>query len=159
MRRSLSDNIIYGIFLTGLSLAVSSGLFAQTEVIADGRLQTILEQHVAYNAMSKTYRGYRIKVAKFTGENAKNQAFDLKRQLSEIFPSHRTYVIFDEPFFNVKTGDFTSRLDAYALLTKIKPQISTAVIVQDYVNAPVISKEDLQLPEYYEDDLENEFGE
>ena len=59
-------------------------------------------------------------------------------------------------FDNVKIGDFTTRLDAYALFSKIKPQITTAVIVQDYVNAPVVSIEDLQAPEYYEEDLENE---
>lgn len=130
--------------------------FAQIDVVADGRLQTILEQHIAYNSMTKTFPGYRIKVEKFTGENARKQAFDLKKQLLEIFPEQRVYINFDEPFFNVKIGDFTSRLDAYALFSKIKPQISTAVIVPDYVNAPVISIEDLQAPEYYEEDLENE---
>ncbi|GEM_PF-771906 len=128
--------------------------FAQVEVVADGRLQTILEQHIAYNSIAKTFAGYRIKVAKFTGENAKNQAFDLKNNLLEIFPSQRVYVVFDEPFFSVKIGDFPTRLDAYALLIQIKPQINSAVIIQDYVNAPTISMEDLQLPEYFEEDLE-----
>ncbi|MDO5759623.1 MAG: SPOR domain-containing protein [Bacteroidota bacterium] len=130
--------------------------FAQVEVVADGRLQTILEQHIIYNSMSKTFAGYRIKVAKFTGENAKSQASELKQQLLDIFPSQRVYVVFDEPFFNVKIGDFHTRLDAFALLMQIKPQISTAVIIQDYVNAPAISEEDLKMPEYFEEDLESE---
>ncbi len=131
-------------------------LMAQVEVVADGRLQTILERHIIYNSMSKTFVGYRIKVAKFTGDEAKDKAFELKQQLLEIFPSQRVYVVFDEPFFNVKIGDFHTRLDAYALLTQIKPQISTAVIIQDYVNAPVVSEEDLQAPEYFEEDLESD---
>lgn len=136
--------------------AYIGNLLAQVEVVADGRLQTILEQHIIYNSMSKTFAGYRIKVAKFTGDEAKDKAFELKQQLLEIFPSQRVYVVFDEPFFNVKMGDFHTRLDAYALLKLIKPQISTAVIIQDYVNAPVISEEDLQAPEYFEEDLESD---
>lgn len=136
--------------------AYIGNLSAQVEVVADGRLQTILEQHIIYNSMSKTFAGYRIKVAKFTGDDAKDKAFDLKQQLLEIFPSQRVYVVFDEPFFNVKMGDFHTRLDAYALLKLIKPQISTAVIIQDYVNAPVVSEEDLQAPEYFEEDLESD---
>lgn len=136
--------------------AYIDNLSAQVEVVADGRLQTILEQHIIYNSMSKTFAGYRIKVAKFTGDDAKDKAFDLKQQLLEIFPSQRVYVVFDEPFFNVKMGDFHTRLDAYALLKLIKPQISTAVIIQDYVNAPVVSEEDLQAPEYFEEDLESD---
>lgn len=134
--------------------ACIGNLSAQVEVVADGRLQTILEQHIIYNSMSKTFAGYRIKVAKFTGDDAKDKAFDLKQQLLEIFPSQRVYVVFDEPFFNVKMGDFHTRLEAYALLKQIKPQISSAVIIQDYVNAPVVSEEDLQAPEYFEEDLE-----
>lgn len=139
-----------------LIVSYMGNLSAQVEVVADGRLQTILEQHILYNSMSKTFAGYRIKVAKFTGDDAKEKSFELKQQLLEIFPSQRVYVVFDEPFFNVKMGDFLTRLDAFALLKQIKPQIPTAVIIQDYVNAPVVSEEDLQAPEYFEEDLESD---
>lgn len=139
-----------------LIVSYMGNLSAQVEVVADGRLQTILEQHILYNSMSKTFAGYRIKVAKFTGDDAKEKSFELKQQLLEIFPSQRVYVVFDEPFFNVKMGDFLTRLDAFALLKQIKPQIPSAVIIQDYVNAPVVSEEDLQAPEYFEEDLESD---
>lgn len=139
-----------------LIVSYMGNLSAQVEVVADGRLQTILEQHILYNSMSKTFAGYRIKVAKFTGDDAKEKSFELKQQLLEIFPSQRVYVVFDEPFFNVKMGDFLTRLDAFALLKQIKPQIPTAVIIQDYVNAPIVSEEDLQSPEYFEEDLESD---
>ena len=50
-----------------LTLIITVTLFAQNlkaqvEVIADGRLQTILEQHIAFNEISRTAIGYRIKV-------------------------------------------------------------------------------------------------
>lgn len=129
---------------------------SQVEVIADGRLQTILEQHVIYNQMARTFPGFRIKVAKFTGENARNKAFNLKEELIRVYPRQRAYVIFDEPDFVVKFGDFTTKLDAQGMLAKIKPQISTAVIVQDQINSPVISEDDLKQIEYFEDNLEDD---
>lgn len=129
---------------------------AQVEVIADGRLQTILEQHISFNQMARTFAGFRIKVAKFNGEDARNKAFNLKEELQRVYTKTRAYVIFDEPDFVVKFGDFTTKLEAQAMLVKIKPQISTAVIVPDQINSPVISQEDLHQVEYYEDDMEND---
>lgn len=147
----LSSCVVFVSFLLFCRCAV-----AQTNVVADGRLQTILEQHVAYNALCKTLSGYRINVAKFTGERAKDQAFALKKDLQDVYPEHKTYLIFDEPYFIVKIGDFRTRMEAYSLLTQIKPQIGSAVIMKDRVNAPVISLEDVKAPEYYEEDLEGD---
>ena len=129
--------------------------YAQVEVIADGRLQTILEKHVEYNRMTKTIKGFRIKVATFTGEGAKDEAFLLKNELLGVFTQIRTYVIFDEPYFVVKLGDFPTRLDAYVVLMQIKSKLPTALIIQDYINAPVINEDDLTTPDYFEQELEN----
>ena len=135
--------------------AYNKQLYAQVEVIADGRLQNILEKHIEYNRMAKTFKGFRIKAATFTGEGAKDKAFGLKKTLQEAFPEQRSYVIFDEPNFNVKIGDYATRFDAYATFIKIKSQIPSALIIQDYINSPVINEEDIQYPEYFEENLEN----
>lgn len=152
MKRSFVAPILLFIaYLFGNNVSLK----AQVEVIADGRLQTVLEKHVEYNRTAKTTKGFRIKVATFTGEGAKDKAFQLKNDLLEIFPEQRTYVIFDEPYFIVKTGDYPTRLDAYTTLMQIKPQITTALIVADYINAPVINEDDLSNPEHFEEELEN----
>jgi hypothetical protein len=130
---------------------------AQVKVVADGRLQTILERHIEYNEMSRSLQGYRIKVNSFTGANAKAKAFALKDELSEIYPSTRVYVSFDEPNFVVKCGDFITRLDAYNLFKHIKPQISSAIIIKDWINNPIISEQDIEQQEYFEENLETDF--
>ena len=130
---------------------------AQAKVIADGRLQTILERHIEYNEMSRTLQGYRIKVNSFTGANAKAKAYALKDELAAAYPSTRVYVTFDEPNFVVKCGDFITRLDAYNLFKLIKPQINTAIIVRDWINNPVISEADIEQQEYFEENLETDF--
>lgn len=140
-----------------LSLFTCLQTNAQVKVVADGRLQTILERHIEYNEMSRSLQGYRIKVNSFTGANAKAKAFTLKDELSEIYPSTRVYVSFDEPNFVVKCGDFITRLDAYNLFKHIKPQISSAIIIKDWINNPIISEQDIEQQEYFEENLETDF--
>lgn len=129
----------------------------QVKVIADGRLQTILERHIEYGEMSRSVQGFRVRVNSFTGANAKSKAFALKTELQEKYPEIRAYVTFDEPDFIVKAGDFLTKLDAYALYSALKFNIPTAQIIRDWINSPVISEEDLKTPEYYEEDLEKDF--
>ncbi|MBP1630248.1 MAG: Sporulation Domain-Containing Protein [Bacteroidetes bacterium] len=131
---------------------------AQIEVIADGRLQTIIEQHITYNEIARTVPGYRIRVGVFTGAGSKQKAFDLRDELISNFPNVRSYVFFDEPNFTVKCGDYLTKLDAFSFFNKIKGAYSSATLIRDYINFPVISNDDLVLPEYYEegDDSETE---
>ena len=135
----------------------SATAFSQVRIVADGRLQTILERHIEYNEMSRSIQGYRIRVNSFTGSNAKSKAFALKEELLDKYPKMRAYVTFDEPNFIVKLGDFVSRLDAYAVYSEFRKSVNTAQIIRDWINNPVIDEEDLYVPEYYEDDLEKDF--
>lgn len=130
---------------------------AQVKIIADGRLQTILERHIEYNEMSRSIQGYRVRVNSFTGDNAKAKAFALKNDLQSKYPQMRVYVTFDEPNFIVKIGDFLTRLDAFSLYSDLRKQVNTTQIIRDWINNPVISEEDLHTPEYIEQDLETDF--
>lgn len=140
-----------------LTLIITVTLFAQNlkaqvEVIADGRLQTILEQHIAFNEISRTAIGYRIKVGVFTGAGSKQQAFDLRDEIINSFPDLRAYVFFEEPNFTVKCGDYLTKLDAFGPYLNLKAIFPSALIIRDYINFPVISKDDLVLPEYFEEE-------
>lgn len=145
------------IILSFVLLFCFQELLSQVRIIADGRLQTILERHIEYNEMSRSIQGYRIRVNSFTGDNAKAKAFALKNDLQTKYPRTRVYVTFDEPNFIVKIGDYLTRLDAYFLYSELKTQVNTTQIIKDWINNPVISEEDLHMPEYFEEDLEQDF--
>ena len=152
-RQILLTSTLFIVFSFLLSLQSQS----QVKVIADGRLQTILERHIEYNEMSRTLQGYRVKVNSFTGTNAKAKAFALKDELMDIYPNTRAYVSFDEPNFIVKCGDFITRLEAYNLFKQIKPQISSAIIIKDWINNPIILESEIEQQEYFEENLETDF--
>jgi hypothetical protein len=152
-RQILLTSTLFIAFSFLLSLQSQS----QVKVIADGRLQTILERHIEYNEMSRTLQGYRVKVNSFTGTNAKAKAFALKDELMDTYPNTRAYVSFDEPNFIVKCGDFITRLEAYNLFKQIKPQISSAIIIKDWINNPIILESEIEQQEYFEENLETDF--
>lgn len=147
-------NILKRLTLLLSILLVAMYSQAQTEVIADGRLQTILEQHITFNEISRTAPGFRIKVGVFTGAGSKQKAFDLRDEITNNFPSLRAYVFFDEPNFTIKCGDYLSKLDAFGVYLKLKDIFPSAIIIRDYINFPVLSKDDLVVPEYYEEETE-----
>jgi hypothetical protein len=142
---------------TLLILILLMGAFslrAQVEIIADGRLQTLLEQHITFNEIARTTPGFRIKVGVFTGAGSKKRAFELRDEISNNFPDLRAYVFFEEPNFTVKCGDYTSKLNAYGTYLQLKALYPSSLIIRDYVNFPVLSKDDLIVPEYYEEETE-----
>lgn len=150
-------NSRFSLILLCLGILFCTKINAQVKIIADGRLQTILERHIEYNEMSRSIQGYRVRVNSFTGDNAKAKAFALKNDLQSKYPQMRVYVTFDEPNFIVKIGDFLTRLDAFALYSDLRKQVNTTQIIRDWINNPVISEEDLHTPEYIEQDLETDF--
>ncbi|MDR0971112.1 MAG: hypothetical protein LBM25_01845 [Bacteroidales bacterium] len=129
---------LFIVFLSSFSLTN-----AQVEVIADGKLQTILEQHILFNELSQTQPGYRIRVGFFSGEGAKQKAFSLREKINNELPSLKVYVLFEEPNFIVKCGDYKTKLDAYGTYIKLKRNFNGVTIIKDYVFPTPIQEDKL----------------
>lgn len=126
------------------------------KVVADERMQFLLNKHIEFNVQARTVQGYRVRVAAFSGTGAKDKAFELKETLLGQNQSLQAYVIYDDPNFIVKWGDFISRLDAYAAFETIKSLYPDASIVRDDVNLPKLPEENLITPEELRDAMKNQ---
>lgn len=144
-------------FLTPV-LAVCAILFAtsafaqrqgRTEVRGAVAVNQLVEKHVEFNERVKTMPGYRIQIASFSGANSRTSAFATKERFLESFPEVEVYLVFDEPNFKVKVGDFTTKLEAFAFLQKIKLQFP-GVIIKDNIY-PIRLNWDSFVPETDED--------
>ena len=102
------------------------------------------------NERVRTIPGYRIQVASLSGTASKNRAFDMKERLREAFPGVEAYVVFDEPNFKVKVGDFRTRLDAYVFLQRIRNEFP-GTIIRDNIYPTQINWDEM-VPET-EDDI------
>lgn len=108
------------IALTLAFTAICAVAGAQVRVVGDVVAEQMVEKHVELNNKVKTIPGYRVQIGSFSGTSSKANAFALRDKFVEDYPEVQAYIVFDEPNFKVKVGDFRTRLEAYAFLQQIK---------------------------------------
>ena len=104
----------------------------KTTIVADPRINELVEKHIEFNKKKKTVPGYRILIASLSGNNSKASAFRIKSTFSQEYPDVGAYIVFEEPNFKVKVGDFKTRLEAFAFFQLIKSSYP-CTIIQDNV--------------------------
>ena len=119
-------------------------------VVGDVSVNDMVSRHVELNNRVKTMPGFRVQIASFSGTNSKTSAFNLRDRFMIDYPMVQAYIVYDEPNFKVKVGDFRTRLEAYAFLQEIK-EVYKGYIIKDNIYAEPPTLED-----YAPDDWENE---
>ena len=115
----------------------------------DVTVTQMVEKHVELNNRVKTIPGFRVQIASFSGVNSKNSAFDLRTRFQTDYPETQVYIVFDEPNFKVKVGDFHTRLEAYAFLQQIRDTYKGYIIKDNIFPEPP------EQQEYAPDDQES----
>ncbi len=133
-----------GIVLLSVLSLLSSAALAQTGrviVTGDVAVNEMVSRHVELNNRVKTMPGYRVQIASFSGINSKTSAFNLRERFMTDYPTVQAYIVYDEPNFKVKVGDFRTRLEAYAFLQEIK-EVYKGYIIKDniYAEPPTVEE-------------------
>jgi hypothetical protein len=104
----------------------------KVEIVQDYKIKELLNKHVEVNAKS-SIKGYRVKIH-FGAD--KNKANEIKAKFSTQFPDVTAYAKYDQPNFNIRVGDFRTKLEAYKFLKEIQTDFPSAFIVQDDIEFP-----------------------
>lgn len=103
----------------------------------DSRLDVLTAKQAAANkktnVFSRNYNGpgYRVQAI---STNNREVAYHIKAQLLQYFPGHKSYMMFQSPYFKVRTGNFKDREDAEKLRNAVSRLLSiNAYIVRDIV--------------------------
>lgn len=120
------------------------------QVVGDVAVTQLVKRHIELNERVRTIPGYRIQVASLSGTSSKNRAFDMKERIHTNYPGVEAYVVFDEPNFKVKVGDFRTRLEAYVFLQHIRGEFP-GTIIRDNIYPTQINWDEM-VPES-EDDI------
>jgi SPOR domain len=115
-------------------LLIISGpeLFSQVVTIhKDPRLDLLISKqvelnNVAYKENNRTGYGFRVLVI---NTNDRNKAIEVKSKMMTEFPEHKTYLVYQSPYFKIQVGNFRERKEAEALRKKIIQFYPTGVIV------------------------------
>ena len=119
-----------------LTVVICFGLSAQGSVRYDVEpaITQIQEDYINNWRKVGEINGYRIQIAAYSGVNSKSQAEYAKNSFNSIFPYTRAYLIYTEPYFKVRVGNYYTRLQAYKDLENIKLTYPSAYIVPDKIS-------------------------
>ncbi|MCK6650490.1 MAG: SPOR domain-containing protein [Bacteroidia bacterium] len=104
----------------------------KVEFIQDYKIKELQVKHIEVNAKS-SIDGYRIKI--HFGSD-KTKAKEIKGKFIAKFPLIPAYEKYDQPNFNIRVGNFRTKLDAYKALKEIQPEFPSSFIVQDEIEFP-----------------------
>ena len=118
-------------FILFLVIATND-LFAQGVTIhKDPRLDLLISKQVELNKVvykenNRTGNGFRVLVI---NTNDRTRAMEVKSKMMSEFPDHKTYLVYQSPYFKIQVGNFRERKEAEALRKKIIQFYPTGVIV------------------------------
>ena len=112
---------------TGFCLAQKSN--SKTDSLAN----ELVERYKKVCAGKMSMPGYRIQI--YFGSE-RNKAQELKADFLKNFPETTAYLVYHQPNFKVRLGDFRTRLEAVGFLNKLGDRYTTAFIVTDEVKLP-----------------------
>ena len=122
-------------FSYGQNTAADTG---KVEFIQDKNVQALLDKHIEINSKAPI-KGYRVKIHFGTD---KNKAREIKGNFISKFPNVPAYEKYDQPNFNIRVGDFRTKLEAYKFLKEVQVEFPSAFLVQDEIEMPRLEQEE-----------------
>jgi hypothetical protein len=101
----------------------------------DTLVNRLVERQKQINSYKMTMPGYRIQIY-FGGERAR--ANTLRNDFLQEYPDIGAYVIYQQPNFKLRVGDFKTRMEAANFLTEMQTRFAMAFIVNDEVKLPSV---------------------
>ncbi|MFA6923085.1 MAG: SPOR domain-containing protein [Bacteroidales bacterium] len=124
------------IFILFCFLKLYSQNEGNVEIIQDSKIDELVKLHINFNEHSKGINGYRIQIFFDSGNNARNKAEKVKHDFLNKYPDTQAYLLFQQPYFKIRVGDFRTRLDAERFLKTIETEFQNSFIVKDVINFP-----------------------
>ena len=120
------------------SFSIGASNFAQRnppigniDILADSRVQNL----VALEKSIDEITGYRLQICFDSDKKVIDEARD---RFLKLYPLIATYVEFEAPHFNLKVGDFRTRLEAEKVKRKVFGEFVICIIHQDLIQLPRI---------------------
>lgn len=99
----------------------------KVEIIKDERLDFLIDQ---YNKNKET-EGYRIQI--YSGNN-REEAMKIRADFMESYPNINTHLIYQQPNFKVRLGDFINRLEATKFFRNVRYSYPSSFVIRDEIS-------------------------
>lgn len=116
-----------------LSISVVEVKAQYTLRAQDSLVKVLVNRHIAISQVKRSMPGYRVQIH-FSPNRTK--ANEVKSDFLQIYPNVGAYMVYHQPNFKIRVGDFKTRMEAIKFLKEVQPLYSTAFLVKDDVKLP-----------------------
>ena len=113
---------------------------ADVQVYQSHTISDSMRGHIASNS-KRTISGYRVRIFFDNKQTARVESENVLKKFNSLFPDVMAYRIYANPYFKVTVGDFRTKSDAMALLTRIKGAFPSAFVVKENIEYPVVDSD------------------
>ncbi len=106
------------------------------QVIQDYRIDTLLKRHIELNKQDPQIEGWRINIFFEAGNYSKRLAIEAKSEFVNKYAEVPCYLIFQEPYYKVRIGDYRTKMEAEKFVKEIEREYPNAFVIQDEINFP-----------------------
>lgn len=121
--------IVFMLLLNYTGMSQTKADTGKISIIQDHKIDELVEKHKEINSKIPV-KGYRVKIH-FGAD--KNKAKEAKAKFLTQFPTVPAYEKYDQPNFNIRVGDFRTKLEAFRFLKELQSEFPSAFIVQDEI--------------------------
>lgn len=86
---------------------------------------------VTGTAAATSAKGFRVQI--YNG-NDRTKASEAKMKFIKKHPGIRSYIVFNNPQYRVRVGDFTTREEAETFMEKLKGDFQPTMVIPDLIN-------------------------
>jgi hypothetical protein len=108
----------------------------ELRVYQDPRVDTLMTKYVQVNEKHPFIKGWRIEIFFEAGNLSKKQAMEAKAEFVNNYPNVPSYLIFQQPYYKVRVGDYRTKMEAERFLHEIEAAYPQAFVVMDEINFP-----------------------
>lgn len=126
----------------------------------DKRVEQLIQRQKDIHAADATIDGFRIQIFMESGNDAVELANAAIEEFKEKYPDMPIYLVFGQPYYRLRVGDFRTRLEAEKVFQTLSKDYKKAFITSDRIQLPynifcdsdIIYEEELEDTEYIEND-------
>jgi hypothetical protein len=113
----------------GLYLAAQS----KVKIIGDPLLDSLVAKNIEINKGQPTIDGYRVQLF---SSSERNNANALRKKFKQEYPEESIYLIYQQPYFKVRVGDYRTHIEAQQMYLKYQKTYGQILIIPDKINLP-----------------------
>ena len=103
------------------------------------KIDTLIMKQRQIHANDSTIDGFRVQIFMELGNDALRHADSVRTRFTEKYPEIPIYLVFRQPYYRLRIGDFRTRLEAENMYQQVKKTYKNAFVTADRIEMPYIA--------------------